>query len=106
MQQAEARMLKAHGMKSLLLTTGLSVAVFCGTAIGQTAGQDMHDAGHETKAAAQDTGHATKRTTGKAYHKTKHGTKKVANKTENGTKKVWHKTENLGDRIADKPEKH
>lgn len=95
-----------EGMKGVLLGAGLSLALCCGTAFAQTAGQDMHDAGHDTKAAAQDTGHATTRTTSKAYHKTKSGTKKAYHKTTNGTKKTWHKTENLGDRVADKPETH
>lgn len=99
-------MLGMNAIRSVLLTAGLSVAMLSGTAIGQTAGQDMHDAGHDTKAAAKDTGHATKRTTSKAYHKTKRGTKKVYHKTENGTRTAVHKTENFGDRVADKPETH
>ena len=44
----------------------------------QTAGQDMHTAGHDTKDAAVDTGHATKHVTKKAYHGTKHVAKRPA----------------------------
>lgn len=98
--------MKGNAITGLLLSAGLSVVLCCGNAVAQTAGQDMHDAGHETKAAAQDTAHATTKGTSKAYHKTKRGTKKAYNKTDNGTKKAWHKTENLGDRVADKPETH
>lgn len=51
-----------------------------------TAGQDMRNAGHDTKDAARDAGHATKKGTQKAYHKTKRGTRKAYNKTKNTTK--------------------
>jgi hypothetical protein len=91
---------------SMLMTAGLSLGLCCGTALAQTAGQDMHSAGHDTRNAAVDTGHATKTTTKKGYSKTKHGTKKVYHKTKHTTKKAWHGTENLGDRVADKPQTH
>ena len=50
----------------------------------QTAGQDMHNAGTDTKNASVDTGHAVKHTTKKTYHKSKSGTAKVADKTKEG----------------------
>jgi hypothetical protein len=76
----------------------LAAALACGPAlaIGQqnndtkrdtnTAGQDMRNAGHDTKNAAKNAGHATKKGAKKAYHKTKRGTKKAYNKTKNTTK--------------------
>ena len=47
--------------------------------------QDMKDAGHETRDAAQDAGHGVKQGTRKAYHKTKRGTKKAWHKTKDTT---------------------
>ncbi len=63
------------------------------TAIAQTAGQDMKDAGHETKQAVKDTGHGIKTGTKKGYHKTKHGVKKAYHKTGEGVAKVGDKME-------------
>jgi hypothetical protein len=102
----EALMTRTKGLKGLLMAAGLGVAFVCSNAVAQTAGQDMHDAGHETKAATVDAAHGTAHGTEKAYHSTKRGTKKVAHKTAHGTKKAWHKTENFGDRVADKPQTH
>lgn len=83
----------------LFTATLLAAALACtpALAIGQssnkdTAGQDMHKAGHDTKDAAKDTGHAVKKRSKDAYHNTKHGTKKAWRSTKHGTKKVWHKT--------------
>jgi hypothetical protein len=84
----------------------LAAGLGCGAGYAQTAGQDMKDAGHDTKNAAVDTGHATKTTTKKAYHKTKSGTKKVYHKTADGTKTATHRTENAGDALAGKPAQH
>ncbi len=98
--------MKMQAVRSVLVTAGFSFALVCGSASAQTAGQDMHDAGHETKNAASDVGHGTAHATKTVAHKTVHGTKTVAHKTAHGTKKVWHKTENLGDRVADKPQTH
>ncbi len=89
----------------MFLGVALSAAMLCGSGLAQ-AGQDMKDAGHDTKAAAVDTGHATKTTTKKVYHKTKSGTKKAYHKTADATKAATHKTENFGDRVADKPQTH
>jgi hypothetical protein len=79
----------------------------------QTAGQDIHAAGTDTKNAADDTGHAVKHTTKKAYHKTKHGTKKAyhktaaetdkgADKTKSGTAKAYDATKHDTVKVADK----
>jgi hypothetical protein len=57
-----------------------------------TARQDMHKAGRDTKNAAKDTGHAVKNGSKHAYHSTRNGTKKGWNKTKSGSKKAWHKT--------------
>jgi hypothetical protein len=93
-------------MSKVLLAAGLAVALGSGAAYAQTGGQDMKDAGHDTKNAAVDTGHATKR----VAKKTAHGTKRVARKTGHATKHAavatGHRTENVGDAIAGKPEKH
>jgi hypothetical protein len=74
----------------------LCAILTCATAAwGQTAGQDMKDAGHSTANAARSTGHATKR----VARKTARGTRHLAHKTKAGT-------ENLGDRIAGQPATH
>jgi hypothetical protein len=87
---------------AVLLTAGLA----CGTAVAQTAGQDMKNAGRDTKNAAVDTGHATATTSKKVYRKTKKGTKKAYHKTAQGTKTAAHRTENAGDALAGKPPQH
>lgn len=56
--------------------------------------QDMHNAGRDTKDAAKDAGHGVKKGTEKGYNATKNGTEKGYNKTKRGTKRAWHKTEN------------
>jgi hypothetical protein len=53
---------------------------------GQSAKQDMKNAGHETKNAVKDAAHGTKAGTKKAYHATKRGTKKAWHKTKNTVK--------------------
>lgn len=98
--------MKMNAFRGILLSTGLSLSLLTIPVIAQTAGQDMHNAGHETKEATQDAAHGTAEGTKKAYRKTKRGTKRAAHATERGTKKAWHKTENFGDRVADKPETH
>jgi hypothetical protein len=77
----------------------LASAMVCGAgafSFAQTAGQDMKNAGHETKEAAKDTGRGIKKGTKTGYHKTKRGTKKVVHKTaratEHGAEKVEDKT--------------
>lgn len=99
-------MTKLNRWYGVLLSAALSLGMMGGVAAAQTAGQDMHAAGHDTKDAAKDTGHATKNETKKGYNKTKTGTKKAYHKTKKETKKAVHKTENFGDRVADKPQTH
>ena len=65
-------------MKSIELKSAsllLILALACTPVIAQTAGQDMKNAGTETKNAAKDTGHGVKTGTVKAYDKTSSGTK-------------------------------
>jgi hypothetical protein len=72
----------------------LGAALVCGSTLGWSeqsgqdsgAKQDMKDAGHETKGAAQDAGHGVKQGTKKSYHATKRGTKKAWHKTKDTTK--------------------
>jgi hypothetical protein len=78
-----------------IYTPMLAAALACGTlafaqtatttSTGQSAKQDMKDAGHDTKAAATKTGSAVKKTTKKTVHKGAHATKKGANKVEDKT---------------------
>jgi hypothetical protein len=83
-------------MKAIELTSGsllLALALTCAPAIAQTAGQDMKNAGTDTKNAAKDAGHGVKTGTVKAYDKTASGTKTAYHKTANGTNTAYHKTE-------------
>jgi len=106
MRAWEGSTMKFIRIGEFMLAAGLAT----GIAHAQTAGQDMKDAGHDTKTAAVDTGHATKKTTKKVYHKTVNGTDTVAHKTAHGTKKVAvasaHRTANAGDALAGKPPQH
>jgi len=75
------------------LTLG-SACVFAATPMTvQTAGQDMKNAGHDTKDAAKDTGRGVKKGTKTGYRKTKNGTKKAYHKTGSGVAKVGDKME-------------
>ena len=51
----------------------------------QSAGQDIKDAGHDTKQAAKKTGHKVKKGTKKATHKAAKKTKEGADKVEDKT---------------------
>src|ERR1039458_4340737 len=95
--EAEVWAMKTIEMTRILLAAGLGLGLGCGVALGQSAGQDMKNAGHDTKAATVDTGHATAKTSRKVYHTTKRGTKKVYHKTARGTEKV-------GDKVAGEPD--
>jgi hypothetical protein len=104
--------MKTIGFKSGIVATALAV-VLAGASLPawasapQSAGQDMKNAGTDTKDAAKDVGHGVKKGTKKGYHKTRNGTKKVYNKTAKGTKKAYHKTgkgiEKTGDNMQGKP---
>jgi hypothetical protein len=45
----EERRMKVETMTKILLAAGLAIGLGSGVAYAQTAGQDMHDAGHSTK---------------------------------------------------------
>jgi predicted small secreted protein len=77
-----------------LLASTLALASV--SAFAQTAGQDIKDAGHETKQAAKNTGKGIKKGTKTAYRKTKNGTKTAVHKTGEGAEK-------LGDKMEGKP---
>ena len=97
---------------------GLALAAAFATAstslaIAQTAGDDMHAAGHDTKKAATNTGHATKKVAKKTAHATKHGaqvtghdTKVVGEDIGHGTKvgaeKTGHGLKKVGNKITGK----
>jgi ribosomal protein L7Ae-like RNA K-turn-binding protein len=76
-----------------ILTFGLAF----GASAQTTAGQDMKNAGSETKDAAKDTGRGIKKGTVKTGKAIKHGTKKGVHKaagaTENGADKLKDKTQ-------------
>ena len=75
------------------LTLG-SVSAFA--LVPQTAGQDIKNAGTDTKDATKSTGRGIKKGTKTGYHKTKSGTKKAYHKTGHGLAKV-------GDKMSGKP---
>jgi hypothetical protein len=71
----------------------LAVGAITSLKAQETAGQDLKDAGHDTKQAAKKTGRATKKTAKKTGHAIKKGTNKAADKTEDGARKVKDKTD-------------
>ncbi len=75
----------------------LALGLTCGAYAQTTAGQDMKDAGHETKDAVKDTGRGIKKGTVKTGRAIKHGTKKGVNKasgaTAHGSEKLEQKTQ-------------
>ncbi|HEX6495331.1 MAG TPA: hypothetical protein VF018_07610, partial [Acidobacteriaceae bacterium] len=72
-------------MGTLVATTALVMGGFAPVVLAQTAGQDIKNAGHDTKAAAKDTGRGIAKGTKKGYEKTKEGTEKGYHKTKSGT---------------------
>lgn len=74
----------------------LSCVMACGLPVAltaqNTASQDMHQAGQDTKTAAKDTGSAVKKGSTKTYHATKKGATVVADKTKEGTTTGYDKT--------------
>ena len=52
------------------------------TIVAQTPGQDMKNAGSDTKSATKSAGSGISKGTKKAYHKTKRGTKKAYHKVD------------------------
>lgn len=75
-------------LSALVLGAALACTPTLGWSQSQDTGakQDMKDAGHETKDAAQDAGHGVKQGTKKVYHSTKRTTKKAWHKTADTTK--------------------
>jgi predicted small secreted protein len=59
----------------------------------QTAGQDIKNAGHETKEAAKDAGKGTAKAAKTGARKTKNGVKKGAHATASGVEKGADKVE-------------
>lgn len=82
-------------MKTALLSFALLISTagfpaYCQD--NQSAGQDMKDAGRETKNAAKDVGSATKKGAKKTGKAAKKGVNKGASETEKGANKVEDKT--------------
>jgi len=80
-------------MKKIAVTLAacsLSIGLSLGVASAQDAGQDMKDAGHETKSGAKELGHGTATAAKGVAHGTATGAKKVGRTTKNTTKKVVH----------------
>jgi predicted small secreted protein len=82
-------------MKTAFLSTALLVAgalALPGYQDSQSAGQDMKDAGANTKNAAKDVGRGTKKAAKKTGHAVKKGANKAASATAKGADKVADKT--------------
>lgn len=69
-------------LSTFALTALLTIALPSTLAIAQTAGQDMKNAGSETKSATKNAGRSISKGTKKGYHKTKKGTKKAYHKVD------------------------
>jgi hypothetical protein len=82
--------------RPLVLACSFAMGLAFG-ARAQTAGQDIKNAGHETKDASKDAAKATGKAVKTGAHKTKeavkHGTHATASATERGADKVKEKTE-------------
>jgi hypothetical protein len=97
-------------MNTFVITAALVMGGVAPVMLAQTAGQDIKDAGRDTKNAAKDAGHGVAKGTKKGYEKTKEGTEKGYHKTKQGTKHVVHKTAHAtakgADKVEDKTEQH
>jgi len=94
-------------MKKIAVTlaaAALSLGLTVGVCAQETAGQDMKDAGHETKSGAKEVGHGTTTAAKGVAHGTATGAKKVGSTTKNTTKKVVHKGAQKTDEGATKVE--
>ena len=80
-------------MKAALLSLALLIGGSSGLPAYQTAGQDMKDAGTDTKNAAKSAGRGTKKAAKKTGHAVKKGAHKAATATEKGAGKVAGKTQ-------------
>lgn len=94
--------MKLRKTGTLFLSAVLAFGASSAVTLAQTAGQDMKNAGHETKDATVDAGHGVSKGTKKAYHKTKRGTKKAYHKMKRDTKKAARKVE--GKPTTDNPQ--
>ena len=94
--------MKLRKTGTLFLSAVLAFGTSSAFTLAQSAGQDMKNAGHETKDATVDAGHGVSKGTRKAYHKTKQGTKKAYHKTKRGTKKAARKVQ--GKSTTDNPQ--
>ena len=79
-------------MGTFVVTAALALGCAAPVVLAQTAGQDVKDAGTDTKDAAKDLGHGVAKGTKKAAHGTKEGTEKAYDKTKEGTMKAADKT--------------
>jgi hypothetical protein len=86
--------------KLLGITAVLALAM--PVAYAQTAGQDMKNAGTDTKDATVSAGHGIAHGTEKGYDKTKSGTEEGYHKTKSGTEKGYHKTKSGTEKGYDK----
>lgn len=84
-------------MKKMTTLTAAVFALAISVSAQTSGGQDMKNAGSETKAAAKDVGSSVVKGTKKTGRAIKHGTKKGVNKvagaTEDGASKVKSKTD-------------
>ena len=81
-------------MKTALFSLALLIGSSSGLpAYQQSAGQDVKDAGTDTKNAAKSAGRATKKGATKSTHAVKKGVHKTATATEKGVGKVAGKTQ-------------
>ncbi len=66
----------------LVIAATLTLTLSSALAVAQTAGQDLKNAGSDTKSATKSAGSGVSKGTKKAYHKTKSGTKKAYHKVD------------------------
>lgn len=87
-------------MKTAFLSIALLIAGSSAIpAYQESAGQDMKQAGTDTKNAAKDFGHGTKKAAKKSGHAVKKGTHKAASETAKGANKVEDKTSDTNPKL-------
>ena len=100
-------------MGTFVVTAALVMGGVAPVVLAQTAGQDVKDAGHDTKDAAKDTGHGvakgtkavahgTKKGTNKAYDSTKDAAKDTGHDVQRAPRRSVHKSANATSKTADK----
>jgi hypothetical protein len=94
-------------MRKMMMLTGFALAAVMAVPVYAQVGQDMKNAGHDTKDATVTGAHKTAHGTKKVYHKsvsgTKHGAEDVGHDTKVTAGKTSYNTRKLGDKIAGKP---